>query len=202
MTEQKIIRFTDTEMRASGDKDMTVEGYALKFDKETVIGSNKYGWREKIAKTALDGAKLNNVVLNFNHSMSDLLAGVKNKSLTLTVDETGLKITAAIIDTSLGRDVYKLIKGGLINRMSFAATIGESDWTYADWDSDELDSRVILRLDTLYDVSAVTFPAYEDTEISARGLSADFKADLKAEMDLRRKQVYERQMERLNKLLA
>lgn len=193
MTEQKVIRYTDAEMRADPDADMTVRGYAIKFNTEAVIGGKKYGWRERIAKTALDGVDLSNVILNFNHSMSDLLAGAKNKTLKLEIDETGLKITASIIDTAVGRDVFKLIKSGLINRMSFCASIAKSNWTFADYDSEELDSRVITKIDTLYDVSAVTFPAYEDTELIARAMSA--------EMDSRRRQIYERQMRRLEKLL-
>lgn len=189
--EQRIVRYFNTEMRASDGEDMSVEGYALKFNKETIIGGSKWGFREKIAKTSLNSAQLDDVIFNFNHSMDNVLAGNRNKSLTLTVDSTGLKIAAKIIDTAVGRDVYKLVKEGLINRMSFAATVKKSEWTFVE-DGSELDLREITEFERFYDVSAVTFPAYSDTLISARN----------GDREMRQQQIYERQIHKLNKIMG
>jgi len=178
-------------MRASEEEDMKVEGYALKFDRETVIGG-KWGWREKIARTALDGAELNNVVFNFNHSFDSVLARTTNQSLQLSVDSIGLKVAAGIVDTSIGRDVFKLIKDGLVTQMSFQAVVKKSKWTFVEDGSDELDLREITEFGRFFDVSAVTLPAYEDTTISARS----------EELVYRQRQLFERQIQKLNQILG
>ena len=199
MMEQKILRYLDAELRAADDDNgkMIVEGYALKFDKETVIGGSRWGWREKIARTALDGAKLDDVVFNFNHSLDNLLARTTNRSLALIQDFEGLKIQSEIVDTAIGRDVYKMIKDGLINRMSFAAIVKTSVWTIAETD-DEMDLREITAIERLFDVSAVTFPAYEDTAIAARS-GAYIDADVEGHF---KKREYENQIKRLNEILG
>jgi HK97 family phage prohead protease len=187
----------ETVMRAvSGDGGMTAEGYALKFDRETMIGSRSWGWREKIAREAMDGADLSDAVFNFNHDNSAILAGIRNGSLNLTVDGTGLKIAAHIIDTPTGREVFQLIKEGLLGRMSFCAVIKKSVWEIAEEDSEEIDLRTITAFGKFYDVSAVTFPAYEDTELSARG--AGFDADVR----MRREMVKEKQINKIKNIIG
>ena len=196
---EKILRFLNAELRAADDSEaMTVEGYALKFDKETMIGSAPWGWREKISRTALDGAKLDDVVFNFNHMNDKLLARTLNRSLLLQKDTVGLKMSAQIIDTATGRDVYKLIQSGLIMRMSFAATIKTSVWTISE-NEEDLDMREITAVDRLFDVSAVTFPAYEDTAIAvSRGIDS---IDTEAKRHLEQKK-YGSQIARLNQILG
>lgn len=164
--EKKILRFFDTEIvsRSESEESMSVEGYALKFDTWTEIGSQKWGWKERISRTALDKADTSSAVFNFNHDMSSLLAGRKNNTLQLIVDDIGLRIKADIIPTALGRDVYEMIKAGLINRMSFAATIVSDTWD--DGYEEGWDLRTINSFGKLYDVSAVTFPAYDDTPLA------------------------------------
>lgn len=161
----------DTELRAEGE-DMTVSGYALKFDKETQIGPDSWGWKEKISKQAMNSADMSNVILNFNHSFDSVLARTTNGSLTLRVDGIGLWVEAKIVDTATGRDVYKLIKDGLINRMSFQVQVKKSEWEM-DETGKTMDIRTITEFGKFYDVSAVTFPAYEDTSISARDDDAE-----------------------------
>ena len=187
---QAVLRCFDAEMRASDDGGMKVEGYALKFDKETQIGGKKWGWKESIAKTALDGADLGDVVFDLNHSFDLLLARTKNGSLSLKADGIGLKTSANIVDTATGRDVYRMVKDGLVTKMSFWAVIKGSEWIFADDDSDEMDRRVITEFGRFYDVSAVTFPAYEDTEIAARCMEVEMLA--------RRRQVLERHLSKVS----
>jgi hypothetical protein len=191
----KILRVFDAVMRAKSDAKMEVEGYALKFGKATQIGNKRWGWLESIAKTALNEADLGDVVFNVNHNMTDILAGTRNESLELIPDDTGLKIVARIADTSIGRDTFTLIKDGLICRMSFMAVIKSSEWTWADDSNpDDMDKREITSFGKFYDVSAVTFPAYEDTPLAARSLAAEMKE--------REKIVYERQMSRIKKIIG
>ena len=162
------LRATDAE----GGK-MILEGYAVVFDKETQIGDNIGGFRELIAPTAFDEADMKDVPLKYNHNDAvPILARTRNKSLTLEVDEHGLKIHAELLDTSDARDMYKRIEAGLLDKMSFAFTVRESKW------EDEqglLPLRIITKIDRLYDVSIVDIPAYEDTKIGARRKDLGYK---------------------------
>ena len=196
----EIIRYFDTEMRASEKNDMEVEGYALKFDKETVIGSGAWGYREKISKTALDNADLSDVVFNYNHNLDSIMARTSNDSLKLNTDSTGLKISTTIVDTSDGVDLYKRIKNGLITRMSFWAVVKKSKWTFVEDDSDEMDLREIEEFGRFIDVSAVTFPAYEDTSITARGIG--LMPCYETERKERERQIMERQIKKRDKILG
>ena len=189
-----VRRCFEAEMRAAADGDMKVEGYALKFDKETMIGSSYWGWMESIAKTACDGADLSDVVFDFNHEFDNLLARTRNGSLTLKADDVGLKTVARITDTAIGRDVYAMIKDGLITKMSFWAVVRKSQWTFVEDGSEGMDSRVITEFGKFYDVAAVTFPAYEDTEIETRGMDCEKQARLK--------QIYVKRIEKINNILG
>lgn len=166
---QKI--FANAELRAAKIEDdsneMVVEGYALKFEKETQL----YSWlKESIARGALDDADMSDVVLDLNHDMNTVVSRIGSEQfpLEITVDEIGLFIRATIADTNLGKDLYKQIKSGLVRQMSFMADVEEVESTHVESDDSYVD--VIKRIKRLYDVAAVTFPAYDDTNIEARAL--------------------------------
>jgi HK97 family phage major capsid protein/HK97 family phage prohead protease len=172
--------FSKAILRAAGSEEaMVVEGYALKFGQWTSIGSGRWGFDEQIARGAMSSADLSDVVLNFNHNLSDILARTTAKTLELEADDTGLKIRAELVDTQASRDVYELIRTGHITQMSFAVEIKESVWEI-DEEGEERDKRTITAFGRFYDVSAVTFPAYEDTQIEA---SSEEMAALRAERD-------------------
>lgn len=150
------------EVRALEDtekEEMIVEGYAVVFNQITDLG-----WcKEIIDRNAFNGADMKDCVLKYNHNDSFLiLARTRNKSLELSIDDHGLKIRAKLIDTTNNKDVYKMIKEGLLDKMSFAFTVAERKWDY------ETDTRTVLRISKLYDVSVVDVPAYDSTEIYAR----------------------------------
>lgn len=155
----------DFEFRSSpNDDEMIVEGYALKFDKPTLLydfGDSKV--YEQIERGALKKTDIKDVVLNKNHDDNLLLARTINKSLELIVDDIGLKIRAKLPNTQMGRDVFEEIRSGLLNKMSFRWTGGERSV-----DHHEDGNRLVrwTMLGKLYDVSAVAFPAYDDTSIS------------------------------------
>lgn len=160
--ENSIKEIRLAEVRASEDsenKEMIVEGYAVVFNQITDLG-----WcKEIIDRNAFNGADMKDCVLKYNHNDSFLiLARTRNKSLELSIDDHGLKIRAKLIDTTNNKDVYKMIKEGLLDKMSFAFTVAERKWDY------ETDTRTVLRISKLYDVSVVDVPAYDTTEIYAR----------------------------------
>ena len=159
------------EVRAAPD-DMIVEGYALTFDQPTVmaeIEGRKYS--EVISRGAFDNAEMRDVVLNFDHQGKPL-ARTKNGTLVLTVDGVGLRIRADLSSTAESRALYEEIKAGLIDKMSAAFSVGNESYDR------ETRTRKIDGFKRLYDVAAVTFPAYESTSIEARGL---FDAEASAE---------------------
>ncbi|MDD4110071.1 MAG: HK97 family phage prohead protease [Clostridia bacterium] len=165
----KIVKETRiSEIRTSEeDNVMLIEGYAVKFNEEALIGTEEHGFKEIIVPTALDEANMKDVPLKYNHQDNFLvLARTRNKSLELEIDEVGLKIKATLIDTQSNRDIYKMVQNGLLEKMSFAFTVKEQTWDR----SGEIPYRTILKIDRLYDVSIVDVPAYEGTSVYARSL--------------------------------
>lgn len=153
----KEIRLVD--MRALDEEVMTVEGYAAVFDTITDLGWMK----EVIDRHAFDNADMSDIVMKYNHENSVLpMARTRGGSLQFTVDDHGLKIRAKLPDTSVNRDIYTLIKEGVLSKMSFAFTVKSEEYDY------DTDTRKILEFDKIFDVSVVDVPAYETTEIYAR----------------------------------
>lgn len=165
MEDKKEIRMLVENLQARNESEekekMIVEGYAVVFDSPAT-----HGFTEIIDRNAFNGCNMKDVVLKYNHDDSHLiLARTRNDSLKLTIDDRGLFIRAELIDTTSNRDVYKMIQAGLLDKMSFAFTVEEEKWDLA------TDTRTILRIDRLFDVSVVDTPFYETTSIYARALS-------------------------------
>ena len=153
----KEIRLVD--MRALDEEAMTVEGYAAVFDTVTDLGWMK----EVIDRHAFDNADMSDIVMKYNHEDSVLpMARTRGGSLQFAVDDHGLKIRAKLPDTSVNRDIYTLIREGVLSKMSFAFTVKSEEYDY------DTDTRKILEFDKIFDVSVVDVPAYETTEIYAR----------------------------------
>lgn len=195
----KIQRTTNLTLRAeeqSNENEMRVSGYALKFDEPTMINSWGGAFEERIDKNALKDADLSNVVLNLNHNMDKTLARTKNESLDLEVDDIGLKINGNIINTTEGKDAYEMVVSGLIDQMSFQAEIIEDEWE----ESDGVSKRIIKKLGRFFDVSAVTFPAYENTEILAqRDADSLLKEHFKRSENMEENKINEIEKEETNK---
>ena len=178
MNNKKETRIASVELREDEGK-MILEGYAIRFEEEALIGDEEHGFKEIIDKNALSSTQMKDVPMKYNHMDNFLIiARTKNKSLTLSVDEKGLKVRAELLDTSSNQDVYKMVKAGLLDKMSFAFTVAKQSWDR----SGKIPIRRILGIERLFDVSVVDLPAYEATSIYARSLDL-VDAELKA-MDL------------------
>ena len=158
----KITRVFDVEFRAREDESRTVEGYAVVFNAETDLG----WFTEEIDRNAFNETDMSNVYLLGNHDENIVLAGTSNNSLELNIDETGLFQKSNIIDTSTGEDWLRLVKNGLINKQSFAFTIAEGGEEWIERNGKE--HRIIRKIEKLFDVSLVTYPAYSQTTAYAR----------------------------------
>ena len=154
----KEVRLSEVRTLEENEK-MVVEGYAVVFESTTDLG-----WcKEVIDRNAFSNCNMQDCVFKYNHNDNCLiLARTRNNSLQLVVDDKGLKIRAELIDTQNNKDIYKMIQAGLLDKMSFAFTTSKEEWDY------ETDTRRILEIDRLFDVSVVDIPAYDTTEIYAR----------------------------------
>ena len=164
----KETRLADVKFEETEGK-MTLEGYAIVFNQETIIGDEEYGFTEEIDRNALQDTLMKDVPMKYNHMDSFLIiARTKNKSLSLSVDNIGLKVRAELLDTNSNQDIYKMVQSGLLDKMSFAFTVEEQTWNR----EGKLPKRTITKIGRLFDVSVVDTPAYDSTSIYARSLES------------------------------
>ena len=145
------VKVREAEKRLQSD--YYVEGYATTFDQPYLLYEFEDGYQiwEQIARNALEGADVSDVIMQYNHE-GKVLARQSNGTLGIEADEHGLFTFA---------DLSK-ISNGLITKMSWAFTVQEEAW------DKERHLRTIQKIKKVYDVSAVSYPANGDTEISAR----------------------------------
>ena len=159
---EKELRYIEEEIRTSQDS-RDVDGYALLFN---TTSRNLGGFVERIDPSAMDGVlEASDIMAVLNHDPSrGILArsrfGVG--SLTLSVDEKGLRYTFSAPHTALGDECLEYLRRGDITQSSFAFTVKEDTWDKQD---DGTYIRTIKKFDRLYDVSPVFEPAYFGTEV-------------------------------------
>lgn len=172
-------------VRTAGDDngEMIVEGYATTFNQPYLL----YDWRdykvmEQIHPDAFKDCDMTDVIMQYDHE-GRVFARNKNGTLTLSVDTTGLKVTADLSGTDLGRQLYQEIKGGYTDKMSFGFTVAEDQRvsTVDHENNVETVTRTITKIKKLYDVSAVSIPANDGTSISARRTADGVIEQIKAE---------------------
>lgn len=179
----KEVRNTTFELRAIDEPESrTISGYAIVFNTES---SGIAGFTEVIEPRALDGViDKSDVLCLLNHNEDrGILARSKNGTgtLSLEIDETGLKYTFEAPKTALGDEVLEGIRRGDISTSSFAFTVGADNWSKKD---DGTYLRTIQSIGELFDVSPVYRAAYDATsvQVDTRGLD-DAKAKEKEELN-------------------
>ena len=136
-----------------------VEGYATTFDEPYDMG-----WCDEcIKREALLGADMTDVIFQLNHE-GQTLARQRTNTLELNIDEHGLFVRADLGGSQKGRELYEAIKNGLIDRMSWGFTIKDDGWEY----DENTRTSYITKVDKVFDVSAVSIPANQGTQIHAR----------------------------------
>lgn len=170
---KKEIRAFNFEIRAEQNEEHGhyLSGRPIVYDATTDLG----WYDERIAKGALDDADLKDIRFLVNHN-TDMIPLARsrnnnaNSTMQLSVDDEGMLIRVDL-DTennTEARNLYSAVERGDLDGMSFMFVVGADEWD--DIDS-EHPTRTITKLSKVFEVSAVTFPAYEQTSISARGLS-------------------------------
>lgn len=147
---------------AKDDEKMIVEGYALRFNTEShLLGE----FVETISPGALENADLTDVRCLIDHNSSYVLGRTVADTLSLTVDDKGLYFRCQLPNTTYARDLYENIKLGNVNQCSFGFSIEEDGDTF-ERRSDGLFKRTVNKIKALFDVSIVTYPAYEETDVA------------------------------------
>lgn len=181
--EYREIQLRAIEIRETQDGKKIVEGYATTFNEEYKLwGNAQYQVLEMVDGRAFDNCDMSDVIMQYDHE-GRVFARTGNGTLKLEADEHGLKITADLGGTELGRQLYEEIKGGYTNKMSFGFRVRTQERTV---EEDKVTGNVtvhrkITAIEKLYDVSAVSLPANDATEISARNISEGVIADVKQE---------------------
>lgn len=180
--------FVNFEIRAIGEtgNELYVEGVACSFNQPTVLFEyDGIEYKEQVDDRAFDESDMSDVIFNYNHC-GKVMARTRNKTLQLMVEKDGLHIKARLDGTEEGRKLYEEIKGGYIDRMSYAYTVQEAAY------DTQNHMRTIRKIKKLYDVSAVDIPAYDTTSIYTRSL---------LDLDKSEREKLESQNERKRKLI-
>lgn len=149
-----------------------VEGYAATLEREEVMYEyDGIQYKEVVDRNAFANTQMADVVMNYNHGGKPV-ARTKNGTLSLAIDNIGLKISADLSGTEEGRRLYEEIRGGYIDKMSFAFTVSDEEYNR------DTHTRRIKGIKRLYDVAAVDIPAYDSTSIQARSF---FEAEAERE---------------------
>ena len=160
--EYRMIQLPDMQFRALEDEEFIVEGYATTWnDPYTLFEYDGIKYMEQIDRNALNGANMDDVIFLYNHG-GMVFARQSNGTLQLSINDRGLYIRADLSSTEASRQMYESIKAGLVTQMSWAFTIEEDSY------NEKTHTRSILKVNKVYDVSAVSIPANPNTDISAR----------------------------------
>ena len=182
---KKEIRAFNFEVRAEQNEEhgTYLTGQPIVYNERTDLG----WYDEIIADGALDGTDLRDVRFLINHNTDMIpLARSRNNNANSTMQLQVVPLSGMAIRVDLdtennadARSLYSAVNRGDISGMSFMFVVAEDKWDDIDTDHP---TRTILKLSKVFEVSAVTFPAYEATSIQARGL-ADALDSAKASLD-------------------
>ena len=181
--EYRLINVADLEVREEQDGKKIVEGYATVFDVEYRLwGDALYEVLESVDRHAFDHADMADVIMQYDHE-GRVFARKSNGTLEIHMDAHGMKIRADLGGTEIGQQLYQEILGGYTTKMSFGFTVKKAERRE---ERDEETGKVtvhrkIMEIRKLYDVSAVSLPANDATEISARNISDGLIAEVKQE---------------------
>lgn len=150
---------------------LILRGTPIVFDTPTVICEyDGIEYKEIIARGALDDCDMSDFILNRNHGQNDstVFARTRNNSLKYTISDRGLDIEAALDgEDERHRNLHRDVQKKRVDKMSFSFVVREAKY------DNVTHTRTITKVKKLYDVSAVDFPAYNDTSISARSFFAE-----------------------------
>lgn len=143
------------------ESDRYAEGYATTFSRYKLIDDDKGGIYEQFMPGCFDNCDMSDVIMQRDHT-GQVYARISNKTLKLITDEKGLKIGADLSKTEAARGLFEDINTGMITKMSFSFVPDKYKF--------DRSTRTIIHyaVKKIYDVSAVSLPANDGTEIYTR----------------------------------
>lgn len=188
------------ETRTGESGEMIVEGYATTFNQPyRLMGDANVTVNEQVDRDAFRETDMSDVIMQYDHE-GRVFARISNGTLQLTQDDHGLKIRADLGGTEIGRQLFEEINGGYTNKMSFGFTVTGQKTERTKTDDGHISIlRTITKIGKLYDVSAVSLPANDATEISSRTISDGLIAE--AQEEIRAEEVRQQRIGEIRKLL-
>jgi HK97 family phage prohead protease len=175
------------ELRKLEDGQDVVEGYATTFGEPYLLWDDgDYRMFESVDAHAYDDCDMSDVIMQYNHE-GRVFARGGNKTLEVMPDSHGLHIRGYLGGTEIGRQLLEEIRGGYTTKMSQGFRVAKDERKVVeDRENNRVDIyRTILKVQKLYDVSAVSLPANDATEINARsfceGVIAEVRGEIAAE---------------------
>lgn len=185
-TEKRHLTTNSVEIRESEDGKRMLAGYAVKWG----MRSHKMGWRsfrEQFSKGAFTESLTNdNQLALWAHDTTKVLGNTKSGTLRLYEDDVGLRFELDLGNTTLANDAYETIKRGDIDGVSFGFRMIKQEW-------DENDQENIVRTihkAKLMEISPVAFPAYPDSQVSARSNDPYKEHVAERQVHLQRKKLF------------
>lgn len=202
MTPNEKIKFKDqaqvraitlapvTEGQKRFDSEKYVDGYAAKYDKYLLWDDGDWGRTyERFEPGCFDNTDMSDVILQFDHA-GRVFARITNGTLAVEADDTGLFMAADLDKTELARGLYEDIAAGMITKMSWRFKVGKY---YVEREEGSKDRTIVhTEIPKIYDVSAVSIPANDNTEINARDFAhgvMDEIARREAELENKRRKL-------------
>lgn len=167
-----------------------LEGYAAVFESNSIeFGSYGKPWVERIKPGAFTRSLSENSDIKalWSHRDDAVMARTP-ATLTVEEDDNGLRVEMRLIDTTLNRDVLASVRGGLIDAMSFGFIPKKTSWE----EGETRDTRTLEDVD-LFEVSAVAWPAYPDSSISARSAIRHYTDGIDLTVEQERSDYFEAQ---------
>lgn len=150
------------ETKSEEGSEFIVRGYASTFEPYLMFEDDSVQYFERIAPTAFENADMSDVVFLRDHT-GRVLARTKNGALNLTTDTHGLLSVTDLGLTSASKEMFEDIRTGNYSQMSFSFVVARGGEHFEE--EARKVTRVIDRIEKLYDVSAVSFPANPGTDI-------------------------------------
>lgn len=175
--------FEIREAQEGEEPEKVVRGYATTFNEDYLL----YDWGdykvfERVDPHAFDDCDMDDVIMQYDHH-GRVFARNTNDTLRVAPDEKGLSVEADLGGTEIGRQLYEEIAGGYTTKMSFGFRVAEDKREVVNDHESNMTTvyRTITKISKLFDVSAVSLPANDATEISARSYCDGVIAELEAE---------------------
>ena len=167
------------------DSNYYVEGYAARYEPYVLYETEEGPIYERFERGCFDNCDLSDIIYQLNHQ-GTVMARTGNGSLIVEPDEIGLFTAADLSRTEAARQHYEEISTGMINKMSWGFILGEYYY--------DRENRTIVHTSVkkIFDVSGVSIPANQNTEINARSWVdgvIDLAARSEAELDDRRRRL-------------